>query len=72
MVYSGVDLNSHKRVANVYQKALFLGLQKGAGDSVKLYDMAYIYSKSRKEMHFQNSYFWEKIWGGQRIGIMMS
>jgi len=60
MVYSGVDLNSHKRRPNVYQKALFLGLQRGAGDGVKLYDMGYIYSKSRKEMHFQNSYFWRK------------
>jgi len=28
MVYSGVDLNSHKRVANVYQKALFLGFRR--------------------------------------------
>jgi hypothetical protein len=60
LVYSGVDLNQNRELPNVYKKALFLGLQRGADDKSTLYDMAFVNPKFTKEIHFQNSYFWRK------------
>jgi len=62
LVYSAIDsnTNSTKRVPSVYKNAIFLGLQKGAFESSKIYDMAYVDPKSIKEIYFQNSYFWRK------------
>jgi len=60
LVYSSIDLNQNSRRPNVYQKAIFLGLQRGAGEDTTIYDMAYINPKFLKEIHFQNSYFWRK------------
>lgn len=60
LVYSGVDLNQNRELPNVYKKALFLGLQRGADERSSLYDMAFVNPKFTKEIHFQNSYFWRK------------
>jgi len=60
LVYSGVNLDQHSKHPNVYQKAIFLGLEKGAGERCSIYDMAFVDRRETKEIHFQNSYFWRK------------